>query len=218
MAMKINAVRIISAFLAVSLIAELPLVEIAVASQDPSPPVVAVMPFETHGLSEDESGLLRTEFLKELRSSGRFSVMSDDSMWSILKEANMTNLEQCTYSHCIAEVGKVLGVERVYHFSATRRGKLYTMRARVISSSTSDILLDRAKEHSGEFEPLLTSAIPDMVREMQEAKPSQWQKYKWYVVGGVVLALGTAIYFINRSLIRSSASDVPSQPEPGPSN
>lgn len=218
MTMRTDVVRSISAILAAAFFIHHPLVETASASHSPQLPVVAVMPFEIHGLSEDESGLLRSEFLKSLRSATRFEIMSDDTMWSILKEANMTNLDQCTYSHCIADIGKVLGVQRVFHISVTKRGKLYTVRARVISSSSSDILFDTNREHSGEFEPLLSSVLPEMAQEMQEAKTASWRQYKWYVVAGAVVVLGTAMYFISKSISRSAGGEVPNQPNPDPIN
>ena len=216
--MKTSVVRFISITLALSLVGQQPLAEIAFASYAPQLPVVAVMPFEIQGLSEEESGLLRTEFLKSLKSTDLFAVMSDDTMWSILTEAKMTDLKECTYSHCIAEVGKVLGVDRVFHVSLARKGKLYTVRVRVVGSSNSDILLDKRREHSGEFEPLVSTVIPEMAREMQEAKPASLQRYKWYFVAGAVVLLGTAIYFISRSVFRSSSDDTPGQPDPGPAN
>ncbi len=218
MLMKLKAVRIVSLALAVSFIGRLFPLEGAFAFQAPQLPLVAVMPFEIHGLSSEESDLLRSEFLKSLRSTDRFAIMSDDSMWTILKEANMSNIEQCTYSPCIADVGKILGVERVFHVAVSRRGKLYTARVRVVGSENADILLDATKQHSGEFEPLLTTVLPDLARDTQEARPASWRKYKWYIVGGAVLVLGTAMYLIGRSITRSSGSDAPNQPNPGPAN
>lgn len=218
MVMKPIVVRTIAAFFAVFLPCQQFLAETAFALQSPQLPTVAVMPFEIHGLSEDESGLVRSEFLKAVRATDRFAIMSDDTMWSILQEANMTDLDECTYSHCIADVGKVLGVERVLHVAVMRRGKLYTVRVRVINSSNSEILLDKKREHSGEFEPLISSVLPEMAQEMRDAKPGSWQKYKWYAVGGAVLVLGTAIYFVSRSIFKSSGGDTGGQPEPGPAN
>lgn len=186
------------------------------ASRTPSLPLVAVMPIEIRGLSPDETDLLRAQFLRSLRSTGRFAIMHDDTMWTILKEANFGSLEGCAYSHCIADVGKVLGVQHVFHLTVARRGKLYTVRIRVINSPNAEILHDATREHSGEFEPVVSTVLPEMTAEVLAAKLESWEQYKWYIVGGAVLVLATTIYFINKSLERSANSDLPGQPNPGP--
>lgn len=217
--MKFSSIaRIVSVVFTVLFFTRTPFLPAATAFNVPQSSLVALMPLEIRGITVEEAELLRIEFLKSLRSTGRFEIMSDDTMAAILKEADFKNLGECSYSHCIADVGKVLGVEKMFQVAITRRGRLYTIRVRAINSSNAEVLHDATREHSGEFDPLLTSVLPEMAQEVQQARLESWEKYKWYVVGGAVLVLATTIYFINKSLSKRANSDFPGQGNPDPSN
>ncbi len=165
---------------------------------------IAVLPFEQKGLSPEETVALTKYCTELLQSAGRFEVMPYDEMLRLLVEADF-NLETCTYSYCLADAGKVLGVQRVMHGSVTRRGKLYTLRLRFINVRNAEILSDRKSEYSGEFERLLSDVLP---AEAQAASDySVESAAPWYVPAAAIAVTVGIIYWIYRSFNKTAESE-----------
>lgn len=165
---------------------------------------VALLPFEQKGLSNEETALLTKKFAELLQSSGKFEVMPHDEMLRLIAEADF-NLETCTYSYCLADAGKVLGVQKVMHGSITRRGKLYTLHLRLIDVRNAQIVLDRKPEHSGEFDQLVSEMLPEEARAASEY--SLVPDTKWYVVAAAIVVTVGAIYSIYRAFNKTAASE-----------
>lgn len=126
--------------------------------------------------------------------------MPEEEMMRLLREAQFQDLRECTYSHCLSDLGKVVGVDRVAQTLFTRRGKLYTFRLRIINTKDAEILFDETTEYSGEFQPFLTTVVPDLVRKTTETKLESSPSYTWYYIGAAVIGFGAVIYFLNKTL------------------
>ena len=158
---------------------------------------VALLPFEVQGLSVEEGFQLTRIFRETFARSKSFDLMHPDSMMSIFNEAGMTSLEGCNYSYCIADLGKILGVEKVIHVNVTRRGKFYTIRLRVVNSSDAEIVYDKRAEHSGNYSTLTSDVVPEQAKRLAETRLETGTR--WYVIAAAILIGVGAIYWIYRS-------------------
>ncbi len=166
---------------------------------------LAVVPFEVKGLSKEEALLLTERFAAALAESKRFEIMSQEEMNVLLKDSQFKNLEGCNYSLCLSDIGKVLGVQKVVHGSIGRRGKLYTLRIRMIEVANADIIYDERSEHSGEFDALASEAIPMQARNLGETKFESGGR--WYVIGAAVLVTAGVIYTIYKAFNKNPSSE-----------
>ena len=165
---------------------------------------IAVLPFEQKGLSPEETAAVTLRCADVLQSSGRFALMPYDEMLRLLADAQI-NLETCTYSYCLADAGKVLGVQKVMHGSVTRRGKWYTLRLRLIEVRNAEILSDRKSEYSGEFDQLLSAVLPGETQAASEySGPSA---APWYVPAAAIAVTAGIIYWIYRSFNKTGGSE-----------
>ncbi|HWP82967.1 MAG TPA: hypothetical protein VNN76_09975 [Bacteroidota bacterium] len=161
---------------------------------------IVVVPMLATALTPEDSVASLERFRTALTESKQFDVIPEEHMLSILREAKFQELSNCTYSHCLSDLGKIVGADRVAQTLFIRRGRLYTFRLRIIDSKSADILFDETLEHSGDFEGMLSSTIPEMTQKLTETKLESNRSYKWYLIGAAILGFGTAIYFLNKSL------------------
>lgn len=175
---------------------------------------LAIVPFETIGLTASESLSVMLDIQKSLLSTQRFEVMSQPQMDSLLLDAQF-KLEGCNYAQCLSELGKVLGVERVAYGSVSRRGMLYTFQLRIVNVENGEIVFHQTLEHSGEFQAFLSKTIPQMARELTGTNLSANTSYQWVLIAAAVITFGIAIYFLNKTLGHSAGdSDGGNPPNP----
>lgn len=174
-------------------------------SQPESKERIAVLPFEQKGLSNEETATLTKRLAELLQSTGRFEVMPKDEMLRLFAEAEFKNLESCTYSYCLADAGKVLGVQKVMHGSISRRGKLYTLHLRLIDVRSGEIVHDRKSEYSGEFDQLVSEALPGEAKAASEY--SLESNTKWYIVTAAIVVTVGAIYSIYKAFNKAGSSE-----------
>jgi len=161
------------------------------------PTKVALLPFEIHGLAPEEGQQLTRIFRETLARSKAFDIMHPDTMMSLFAQAEVTNLETCNYSYCLADLGKILGVQKVIHANVTRRGKLYTLRVRLVNSADAAIVYDERVEHSGEYSALASDVVPGEANRLAETRLETGTR--WYVIAAAVIIGVGAIYWIYRS-------------------
>jgi hypothetical protein len=166
---------------------------------------VALLPFEVQGLAAEDGVQLTRIFRESLVRSNAFEVMHPDTMMSLFTEAEVTNLEGCNYSYCLADLGKILGVEKVIHVNVTRRGKLYVLRVRLVNSADASIVYDQRAEYSGEFSMLASDVVPAQANRLAETKLETGTR--WYVIAAAVILGVGAIYWIYRSFSKDAAAE-----------
>lgn len=176
---------------------------------------VAILPFLAKGIPKEDVIVLEAKFREALAETKRFNIMSESEMSSILLEANVSELDDCTYSYCIAHLGKILGVQRVFHAGISRQGRLYTVQVRIVDVLTEKIIYTETQEHSGAIEPLISDVIPAMARRAGEPRIQSSNLTRWYLIGAAAIGFGTAMYFLHKGL-RSSGGmgEDPKPPTP----
>jgi hypothetical protein len=180
-------------------------VQVQVFPQQPVNERIALLPVEQRGLTDEETSRLTASLVMALDTADRFAVLGYEEMLRILREAEFENLAGCTYSYCIADAGRVLGVGKVMHATITRRGKLYTLRLRLVRSDDAKVVVDRQTDFSGEFESLLSAFIPAEVGALGERALEHDRT--WYVVAAAVVVTVGTIYSLYKVFNKSVAGE-----------
>ncbi|MDP2885195.1 MAG: hypothetical protein Q8P51_09280 [Ignavibacteria bacterium] len=164
--------------------------------------VVAVLPFDLRGISVEDGVHLAEKFEQVLAAeTSRFSILHPDTMKAIFVEAGIKNLEGCDYTYCLADMGKILGVQKVVHVSASRRGKLYVLNVRLVNVADASLLYAERVDFSGDLSVLTSEVIPEQARKLGGARLDSGARW-YYVAAAILLGVGV-IYWIYRSFDKS---------------
>ena len=168
---------------------------------------VAVLDFDARGgLTKEEAATLSDAFQTEIVSVGEFTVIDRQRIKQILEEQGFQSSEACSQVECIVEAGKILKVERMFAGTIGKVGSLFNVNIQVIDIATAQIISNKARQHRGDIEDLLSEIIPNMARQI--AGEIVGKKYDevgggggwlWYAAGAVVLGGGAAAAILLKS-------------------
>lgn len=135
---------------------------------------VAVLDFDARaGISPGEAASLSDIFSSQLSQTGKFILVERNGIKRILTEQGFQQSEACSSVECIAEVGKILKVEKIFSGTIGKIGKLYNINIQLINVSTAQIEANKNRQHEGEIEDLATTIIPEMAVEMTQSLTGQ---------------------------------------------
>jgi hypothetical protein len=166
--------------------------------------LLAVLPFEIHGLSPQDGANLRHNFGVGLSDSRRFSIMPDVMMTNKLEQSGITKIDSCNTPPCIAQLGKILNVDKVVHVLADRWDQRTMLHIRLIRSSDGALLYDERIDYSGEFNTVLTSVSVEQGRKLSAAFLDK--QPNWYLITAAVLIGVGLIYWIFTTWAASSTT------------
>lgn len=172
---------------------------------------VAVLPFEIRGLTPDEGMRLRGRFTEALAESRRFEILPDDAFKSLLANVGLTKIDSCNTVACLAQLGKILHVEKVVQVSADRWDQRYILHIRLVNAADGKLLYDERVDYSGDFNTLLTTIAPDQGRKLAAAFLDK--KPDWLLIGAAVLVGVGLIYWLFKTF-GSMDSSVPQGNQP----
>ena len=147
--------------------------------------LVAVLPFEIHGISPQDGATLRKNFADGLSEPKRFSIMPDNMMANNLERSGITAIDSCNTPPCIAQLGKILNVDKVVHVIADRWDQRTMLHIRLVRSSDAALLYDERVDYSGEFNSMLTGVTIEQGRKLSSAFLDK--QPNWYLIGAAVL-------------------------------
>jgi hypothetical protein len=173
--------------------------------QDREPERLAVLPFEVQGLSPEEGAQLRQQFVEGLRESRRFNILPAPAMSSILEEAGLKNIESCNTLPCLAQLGKILGVEKVVYAKVDRQASGFALRVQLVDASDASLLYDESVNYPGEFSGLLSVIAPEQGRKLSGAQ-FRGPGLRWYVIAAAVLVGVGVIYWIYTTFASTSST------------
>ena len=183
---------------------------------------LAVFPLAVQGLSPQEATSIRTSLANALVHSDRFSVMSDATMNAVVKELGLSNLEGCTLPACLSLLGSQLNVQRVVHGTVEKQDSEIRIHVRLIDVANAKVLYEKTIAHPGSTELLISNQIPMLSDEIAATTIEEGGNTRWYLIGGAVLAVGTAIYLISKNLGSDKREnrfvESPPNPPPPPGN
>jgi TolB-like protein len=167
---------------------------------------IAVLDFDARGgISKEEAASLSDIFQSRLVEFGEFNVVDRSRIKVILQEQGFQQSEACSQVECIVEAGKILKVEKMFAGTIGKVGRVYNVNIQLIDITTSQIIQNKSRQHSGDVDELATEIVPDMAKEMaegmtgKELQISSMRKgsssWMWYV-GGAVVAGGVAVFLL----------------------
>jgi hypothetical protein len=167
---------------------------------------LALLPFETRGFSSEDGIRLRESFATGLAESKRFDVMPDIVFRNNLDQAGLMNIDSCNTLPCLAQLGKVLNVEKVVHVRAERWEQRFMLHIQLVRSSDAALLYDERVDYSGDFSTFLSPITSDQGRKLSAAFLDK--KPNWILIGTALL-LGTGLIFWLFTTLGSMKSSAP---------
>jgi TolB-like protein len=166
---------------------------------------VAVLPFEIRGLTPDQGMRLRVQFTEALAESKRFDILPDDAFKSLLANAGLTKIDSCNTVACLAQLGKILHVEKVVHVSADRWDQRYILHIRLVNAADGKLLYDERVDFTGAFDEFLSAVTPEQGRKLSHAFLDTGPN--WYLIAACVLVGVGLIYWIYSTWASSDSSE-----------
>jgi TolB-like protein len=186
---------------------------------------IAVLDFDARGgISKEEAASLSDIFQSRLVEFGEFNVVDRSRIKVILQEQGFQQSEACSQVECIVEAGKILKVEKMFAGTIGKVGRVYNVNIQLIDITTSQIIQNKSRQHSGDVDELATEIVPEMAKEMAEGMIGKEiaisssgkgsSKWIWYVLGGAVVAGGAAAYFLLKPKPpEPTSTSLPASPE-----
>ena len=121
---------------------------------------VAVLDFESVGVSNDEAKALSNRFSSEFLSvsKGKYILVERQQMGDILKEQGLQQ-SGCVSSECAVEVGAALGASFIITGSISKVGTIYSINAKLIDVESSEILQSINHDQIGDVGVFLTRGM-----------------------------------------------------------
>lgn len=195
-------------------------------------PTAAVLDFEGSGITNQEAQVLTQRFGSELVQTNALIMVERNQMSEIINEQGFQQ-SGCTSAECAAEIGALLGVEKMITGSFGKIGNSYTIEARMFSVESGETEKTVSKTYKGEVDGLLTeiqivawelvglqapadllakAGITAPVEErVAEAKPKKKGGSKWLRNTFILALLGGGAYYY---LTTQVEDDLPEPPDP----
>lgn len=174
---------------------------------------VVVLPFETRGVSPDEGLRLKQKFAEILEESKRFDVMPDNVLKNNLELSSLSKIDSCNTLPCLAQLGKVLNVEKIVHVSVDQWKDRYVIHIRLVGASDAALLYDERVDYTGDFSSLLSTVVPEQARKLDSAFLDK--KPNWYLIAAGVLVGVGLIYWIYSTFSAVSSTEPDTSTPPG---
>ena len=117
-------------------------------------PTVAVLNFESRGVSNFEAATLTDRLVTELGNTEAVTLVERQQLDRILEEQGLQQ-SGCTTKECVAEVGQLLGVEFMVSGSVNKLGSTYTVEAKMFSIETGENVQTVSKTLKGQIDELI---------------------------------------------------------------
>lgn len=162
-------------------------------AQKRNPITLATMPLQPKGVVNDEALMLTSRLNSELVRLGVFRVVERARVDELLKEMGFQQSGACDEDKCVAQVGKLLGVQYMVGGEIGLVGEAYTLEVRLINVSSGQIIRATSDTYQGPIEGLLeimkNVALKLNGRKVQSVtvthkkKPSRYSEPKSRTVG-----------------------------------
>ena len=191
----------------------------------------AVLDFEGSGITNQEAQVLTQRLGSELVNTNVMIMVERNQMSEIMGEQGFQQ-SGCTTAECAAEIGALLGVQKMITGSFGKIGNTYTIEARMFSVESGQTEKSVSKTYKGEVDGLLpqiqivawelvglkapadllaAAGVADPVEEVAEAKPKKKGGGKFLRNTAIVLLLAGGGYY---AYMMMGEEDLPMPPEP----
>ena len=118
-------------------------------------PTAAVLDFDGSGITTQEAGVLTQRLGSELVQTNALIMVERNQMSEIMDEQGFQQ-SGCTSAECAAEIGALLGVQKMITGSFGKIGNSYTIEARMFTVESGQTEKTVSKTYKGEVDGLLT--------------------------------------------------------------
>jgi len=118
-------------------------------------PTAAVLDFDGSGITAQEAQVLTQRLGSELVQTNALIMVERNQMSEIMDEQGFQQAG-CTSAECAAEIGALLGVQKMITGSFGKIGNSYTIEARMFSVESGKTEKTVSKTYKGEVDGLLT--------------------------------------------------------------
>jgi len=176
---------------------------------------LAILPFGIQGLSPEEGVQLRQNFAEALGESMRFNILPLVAMRSILEEAGLKKIDDCSTLPCLAQLGTILGVDKVASVTVAHLGQGFALHIQLVDASDASLQYDERVDYPGAFNNLLSVVMPEQGRKLGGAEFGTGTR--WYVIAAAVLVGAGLIYWIYTTFASTSSTQTQfAGPAPAP--
>jgi hypothetical protein len=157
-------------------------------------PHIAVLEFDSQGLSKGEAKSLTDRFRGELVNTNELIVLEREKIDAILNEQGFQQ-SGCTSTECAVEVGKILNLEKIVVGNIGKVGDTYIVDVSYIDIESSRIENSFKKDHEGRVDgliPIFREIALEMVYEIDPLPSSPLYISGVVAIGSV--AVGTYSY------------------------
>ncbi|MBT5995074.1 MAG: hypothetical protein HOG73_05090 [Candidatus Marinimicrobia bacterium] len=193
-------------------------------------PTAAVLDFDGSGITTQEAQVLTQRLGSELVQTNALIMVERNQMSEIMDEQGFQQAG-CTSAECAAEIGALLGVQKMITGSFGKIGNSYTIEARMFTVESGKTEKTVSKTYKGEVDGLLTeiqivawelvglqppadllaSAGIAPPEEVAEAKPKKKGGGKFLRNTAIVLLLAGGGYY---AYMMMGEEDLPMPPDP----
>jgi TolB-like protein len=194
-------------------------------------PTAAVLDFDGSGITTQEAQVLTQRLGSELVQTNALIMVERNQMSEIMDEQGFQQAG-CTSAECAAEIGALLGVQKMITGSFGKIGNSYTIEARMFTVESGQTEKTVSKTYKGEVDgllaeiqivawelvglqppaDLLASAGIAPPEEVAEEKPKKKGGSKWFRNTFILLVLAGGGYYV--STMAGGDADLPEPPDP----
>ena len=133
-------------------------------------PTLAIMNFDSSGISEDVYNILYNKLWNDIDSIGVFIMVEQHQIYDVLEKYNYDRPE-CTTRACAIEIGRLVGVKNVITGSFVSSGDSTSVQAELIMVRDDSIQFSSAGQHVGKTDDLIPH-IQIAALQLSGIKPS----------------------------------------------
>ena len=207
------------------------LLSAVLAQSNQAKPTAAVLDFEGSGITNQEAQVLTERLGSELVNTNVMIMVERNQMSEIMGEQGFQQ-SGCTTAECAAEIGALLGVQKMITGSFGKIGNTFTIEARMFSVESGETEKSVSKTYKGEVDGLLpqiqvvawelvglqapadllaAAGVAAPVEEVAEAKPKKKGGGKFLRNTVIVLLLAGGGYY---AYMMMGEEDLPMPPDP----
>lgn len=133
-------------------------------------PTLAIMNFDSSGISEDVYNILYNKLWNDIDSIGVFIMVEQHQVYDVLEKYNYDRPE-CATRSCAIEMGRLVGVKNVITGSFISSGDSSSVQAELIMVRDDSTKFSSAGQHIGEIDGLIPH-IQIAALQLSGVKPS----------------------------------------------
>lgn len=202
--------RLFDSALCVATLLEFVLLTAMCNAQSRKTVTLATMPLQASGLTAGEALLITSRLNSELVRLGMFRVVERARVDDLLKEMGFQQSGACDANECVAQVGRMLGVQYMVGGEVGRIGQSFALEVRMINVASGRVTQATSDIYQGPIEGLLeimrNVALKLVGRKVQSVTVTQKKQHqspsglKWNTLGLEIDALPFATGGYNGSI------------------